>query len=426
MRQGRGRTPSTLNKGSVCTLDFGADTGGDGLTHVTDSKPSERREFLCGLDDEGLHGFELDNSVVTVLEEGQVSEGLSSTVGGNDLDELTGNLCGVNVEHRGVSDSDDGGVVQHDDLSGEGLGNCGWVVNRSSDVSSLDVVLGNSTNVESDVVSRLCFGHGLVVFLDGFDDTSDVGRLEDDLHVGGHDSGLDTADRNGSDTGDGVNILNGDTEGLLGVLLRNDKGVKCLDKGRSVVPGGVGGFVFDVVSHVCGYGDEGDGVGLVSDHLEELDHSFFGLVVLGLVVFDCIHLVDGDDDLLDTKGGSKEDVLFGLSLGTLDCGAGDDCCVCLGGTGDHVLNEVTVSRSVDDGEEVLVGLEFLVGDVDSNSSLPLFLKSIHDPSEVEGSFSFLLGFFLVFFDDVGVDCTGLEKDPTGKGGFSVVDVSDDD
>ena len=119
-------------------------------------------------------------------------------------------------------------------------------------------------------------------------------------------------------------------------------------------------------------------------------------------------------------------MLLGLSLGTLDSGAGDDGCVCLGGSGDHVLDEVTVSGCVDDGEVVLVGVELLVCYIDGNSSLPLLLKAVHDPCEVEGSLSFLLCLFLVFLDDVRVDCTGLEQDPSGEGGFSVVDMPDDD
>ena len=189
---------------------------------------------------------------------------------------------------------------------------------------------------------------------------------------------------------------------------------------------GVGGGNLDVVSHVCGDGDEGNLIGLDSDHLHEFDHGVLGLVVLGLLVFDSVHLVDGDDDLLDTEGGGEEDVLLGLGLGSLDSGTGDDGSVCLGGSGDHVLDEVTVSGSVDDGEVELVGVELLVCDIDGNSSLPLLFESVHDPCEVEGSLSFLLCLFLVFLDDVGVDCTGLEQDPSGKGGFSVVDVSDDD
>ena len=265
-----------------------------------------------------------------------------------------------------------------------------------------------------------------MVHLDGLDLSLNVGRLEHDLHVGLEDSGLDTADGNGSDSGDGVDILDGQPEGLLGVLLGDLEVVEGLDEGGSLVPGHLGGLGLDVVSVVGGHGDEGDLVGLDSDHLHQLDHGLFGLVVLGLVVFDGVHLVDGDDDLLDTEGGGEEDVLLGLSLGSLDSGAGDDGCVGLGGSGDHVLDEVTVSGGVDDGEVVLVGVELLVGDIDGNSPLPLLFESVHDPSEVEGSLSFLLSLFLVFLDDVGVDRAGLQEDPSGEGGLSVVDVADDD
>ena len=85
-----------------------------------------------------------------------------------------------------------------------------------------------------------------------------------------------------------------------------------------------------------------------------------------------------------------------------------------------------MSGGVDDGEVVLVGVELLVGDIDGNSPLPLLFESVHDPSEVEGSLSFLLCLFLVFLDDVGVDRAGLQEDPSGEGGLSVVDVADDD
>ena len=218
----------------------------------------------------------------------------------------------------------------------------------------------------------------------------------------------------------------GQPEGLLGVLLGDLEVVEGLDEGGSLVPGHLGGRGLDVVAVVGGDGDEWNLVGLDTDHLHQLGHGVLGLVVLGLVVLDGVHLVDGDDDLLDTEGGGQEDVLLGLGLGSLDGGAGDDGGIGLGGTGDHVLDEVTVTGGVDDGEVVLVGEELLVGDVDGDSPLPLLLESVHDPGEVEGSLSFLLSLFLVFLDDVRVDRTGLQEDPSGEGGFSVVDVADDD
>jgi hypothetical protein len=68
-----------------------------------------------------------------------------------------------------------------------------------------------------------------------------------------------------------------------------------------------------------------------------------------------VHLVDGDDKLPDTEGESEQSVLSGLAvLGdtslefTSASGNDKDGTISLGGTGDHVLDEVTVSRSVND------------------------------------------------------------------------------
>ena len=68
-----------------------------------------------------------------------------------------------------------------------------------------------------------------------------------------------------------------------------------------------------------------------------------------------VHLVDGDDELTDTEGEGKESVLAGLAiLGdtslefTSTTGDDEDSAISLGGTGDHVLDEVTVTRGVDD------------------------------------------------------------------------------
>ena len=239
-------------------LDFDADTSSNSLSHVTDCEPSERSEVLGGLDDERLGGLELDDCVVTVLQEAEILELLSCALCGDNLDELACNLSGVNVEDRGVSDGHDGGVVQDDDLCSEGLSNRRRVVNRSCDVSPLDLVLCDSTDVESNVVSGDCLGQLLVVHLDGLDLTSDVGRHEDDLGLGLEDSGLDTSDRNGSNSSDGVDILDREPECLVGLLCGDGECIECLDEGGSLVPGGVSGCCLDVVSGVCGNGDEGD------------------------------------------------------------------------------------------------------------------------------------------------------------------------
>ena len=68
-----------------------------------------------------------------------------------------------------------------------------------------------------------------------------------------------------------------------------------------------------------------------------------------------VHLVDGNDELPHTKGESEQSVLSGLTiLGdtslefTSTGGNDEDSAISLGGTSDHVFDEVTVSRSIND------------------------------------------------------------------------------
>lgn len=68
-----------------------------------------------------------------------------------------------------------------------------------------------------------------------------------------------------------------------------------------------------------------------------------------------VHLVDGDDQLTDTESEGKQRVLTSLAiLGntslelTGTTGDDEDGTIGLGGTGDHVLNEITMSRGIDD------------------------------------------------------------------------------
>ena len=68
-----------------------------------------------------------------------------------------------------------------------------------------------------------------------------------------------------------------------------------------------------------------------------------------------VHLVDGDDELPDTEGEGEQGVLTSLAiLGdtslelTSTTGNDEDSTISLGGTSDHVLDEVTVTGGVDD------------------------------------------------------------------------------
>ena len=121
-------------------------------------------------------------------------------------------LGGVGVENRGVSCSDCGGVLQNDNLSYKLVSNLWWVVNMTTNVSSADIVLADTTDVPADVVSWESLWNFFVVHLNGFNFTGCSTWHEDDLVTLLHDTGFNSAYRHSSDTGDGVCVFDRDPE----------------------------------------------------------------------------------------------------------------------------------------------------------------------------------------------------------------------
>jgi hypothetical protein len=157
-------------------------------------------------------------------------------------------------------------------------------------------------------------------------------------------------------------------------------------------------------------------LGVVSDLLDEVGGLLDDLLVTVLGPLGGVHLVDGDDELLNTKGVGKQGVLAGLAiLGDtsleLTSTSGDDenRAIGLGGTGDHVLDEITVTGGVcsglaeaqhmrrgeqhtNDGDVVLRCLELPQGNVDGDTTLALGLQFVEDPCVLEGTLTEFGGF----------------------------------
>jgi hypothetical protein len=158
-----------------------------------------------------------------------------------------------------------------------------------------------------------------------------------------------------------------------------------------------------------GDGDEGNRLGVVTDLLDETGSLLDDFLVSvtrplwasrservskrpggenGLLETNLagVHLVDGDDELPDTEGEGEQSVLPGLtilgdtSLELSDTGGNDqDGTIGLGSTSDHVLDKVSVTGGVDDGDIVSGSLELPEGNVDGDTSLSLGLKFVKDP-----------------------------------------------
>jgi hypothetical protein len=407
------------------------DTDSDSLTHVTDGETTKRRVVSEGLNAHGLGGNHLDDGSVTRLDE--LGVGLGGLTGTaidllEELRELAGNVGSVAIEDWCVTGTDLTGVVEDDDLGVEGLSTLGGVVlGVTGNVATTDLLDGDVLDVEADVVTGNTLDKLLVVHLDGLDFSGDTSGGEGDDHTGLDDTGLDTTDGNRANTANLVHILEGKAEGLVGRTGRGVDGINGLEEGLSgglglglllptLVPGAVGGVVDHVVAVEAGDGDEGNVLGVVADLLDEVGGLLDDLLETGLGPLGGVHLVDGDDELLDTEGVGEQSVLTGLSvLGdtslelTSTGGNDENGAIGLGGTSDHVLDEITVTRGIwqglakargthkagqhtDNGDVVLGSLELPERNVDGDTTLTLGLQFVEDPCVLEGTLAEFGGF----------------------------------
>jgi hypothetical protein len=446
---GLGSRLGDLAGGGSGLVDRLDDTDGDGLAHVTDGETTQGRVVGESLNAHGLGGNHLDDGGVTGLDElGGRFNRLSGTAVNllKELSELASNVSSVAVQDGSVTSADLTGVVEDDDLGGEALtAKRGVVLGVTGNVTTANLLDGNVLDVETNVVTGDTLLELLVVHLNGLDFSGDVGGSEGHDHTRGNDTGLDTTDGNSSNTGDLVDILEGKTEGLVGGTDGGLDGVDGLEEGLTgdlaglglllptLVPGAVGGGLEHVVTVETGDGDERNTLGVVSDLLDEVGGLLNDFVVTVLGPLAGVHLVEGNNELTDTEGESKQSVLTSLailgdtSLELTSTGGNDeDSAVSLGGTSDHVLDEVTVTGGVNDGDLILASLELPEGNVDGDTTLTLGLELVKNPSVLEGTLSEFGGLLLELLNGTLVDTTALVDQVTSGGRLAGIDVADND
>merc|ERR1712012_662745 len=354
-----------------------------------------------------------------------------------DLSKLTSNVCCVTIKDRRVSIADLTRVIEDNNLGSEVRDSrCRLVLGVRGDISSLDVLHGDVLDVEANVVSGHGLGERLVVHLHGLDLGGQHVGGEGDDHAGLDDASLNSAHGNCSNTSDFVDILEGKSERLVsGSGWRND-GIKSLKKSHSagisllplhlpsLVPGHLVGGVDHVVSMPSRDGDEGDSNWVISDLLDEVGNLLLDLLKPGLAVgrLGRVHLVTGNNELLDTKGVGKESVFSGLTvLGDtsleLSSSGGDDqdSAVSLRGSSDHVLDKVTMSRSINDGHIILGSLKLPQSNINGNTSLTLSLQFVKNPGILEGSLARLGRLLLELLNGSLVDTSALVDQVTSGG-----------
>jgi len=419
------------------------------LPHVTDGETTERSILVILLNAHGLGRDEGSNASIAGLDElGGSLNGLAGTTIDllNELLELAGNVGGVAIENRSVAGADLTRVVQDDDLGGEGgslLG--GIVLGVRGNVTTANILDRYVLDVEADVVTGVALLELLVVHLDGLDFSGHVGRSESANHAGLDDTSLDTTDGHRANATNFVDILERKTERLVG---GTDGGLDSIDSieeslalddtslcllSPALEPAHVGGLLQHVVTVPAGDGDEGDSLGVVTDLLDEVGGFLDNFVVTVLAPLGGVHLVDGHDELSDTKGEGKKSVFTGLTiLGdtslefTSTSGNDEDSTISLRGTSDHVLDEITMSGSIDDSNHELGGLKFPESDIDGDTALTFSLELIEHPGILEGALAEFSGFLLELFNGTLIDTTALVDQMSSGGGLAGIDVTDND
>jgi len=168
----------------------------------------------------------------------------------------------------------------------------------------------------------------------------------------------------------------------------------------------------DVVRLPAGSGQDGHLLVAVADHLEHLLEVRLDFLetLLGVGGLGDVHLVDGDNQLLDAHNLGEPEVLFGLRLDAVVGRDHQHCGVSLRGARNHVLDEISVPRGIDDREIGLVGLELLVCYVNRDATLAFLFQVIHHVRQLEATLAALFSFLAILVNKVLLDCTGLQKE----------------
>merc|ERR1719326_2288303 len=166
---------------------------------------------------------------------------------------------------------------------------------------------------------------------------------------------------------------------------------------------------------------------LPANLLEHVDHLRGDLVVAVLLVPGrvAVHLVHANDELLHAKQVDEAGMLASLTLDLAGLVVAaldrrhevtvrrhhDDRHVGLRRTGNHVLDEVTVTRRVDDGVVPLLREELLRRARDRHTALTLLLLAVHEESEREGTLAKALRLLLQLLELTLRKAAKFEKGP---------------
>mmetsp|Transcript_7126 Transcript_7126/g.10366 ORF Transcript_7126/g.10366 Transcript_7126/m.10366 type:complete len:279 (-) Transcript_7126:337-1173(-) len=255
------------------------------------------------------------------------------------------------------------GVVHNNNLSFKhGDRRCGMVLRVGGDETTTKILHSHVLYVEPNIVSRNCLRQRFVVHFYRFDFRHNACGREHGMNTGFDDTSFNTSYGDSSNTTNLVHVLKRQAKGLIGGTLGRRNIVQSLKKVRSLIPGHVGRLLNHVVTLPSRDGYKRNLHGLVANLLQVVGHFLLNFVVTSLLILDSliVHLVACYNHLLHTKSVGQQGMFTSLSVlgdtsfeSTLRRVNDKNGNIGLRRTSDHVLDEITVARCVNDGEGVL-------------------------------------------------------------------------
>src|SRR6266566_7024123 len=163
-------------------------------------------------------------------------------------------------------------------------------------------------------------------------------------------------------------VLDWNSQWLVERLSRRNNSIQRIQYARTLVPRGIGALLCKVISKPSAGGNEINLGNIIADRLQQSFQFLPGLLVSLFSILDClvVHLVDGYNQLLNTESpsevrvfprlASRSNCYFEFSLLRRNYEYSN---IRLTSPRNHVLDEITVSRRIDDGVEVVRSLELL-------------------------------------------------------------------
>src|SRR5581483_9892232 len=258
--------------------------------------------------------------------------------------------------------------------------------------------------------------------LDGLDRADLVAGREEETIADLERSGLDAA---GEDAAlvEAIDVLDGETQRLIVRKFGNLEFVERGEHGRTGPPRHVFAERGDVVAMRGGDGDEE--LRLDADGLEEAAVFAFDLLEAFARIILQVHFVDQHGDLADAEEIEQIAVAAGLLLHAFGGVDEQQRGLGIGGAGDHVLEKFLVAGRVNDDVLAFLRLEPDLGGVDGDVLVALGLEGVHEVGPLKGNAT-ALGDFLKLLELALGERASVVEQAADEGGFSVVDVADDD